>query len=215
MTITTGDIDSAAKTALKRLTGINPDYVKPQKADERIFLDDWQVPGSSVKVRANKPIRSTDVSAQTSQTVKIEKGIKAFTLNVRTVIADTDRELLRELVEKVNAVDENGKRVIYPITNTLANAMLVTKVRFEDNFSVSQNRKTHSWTINFTLEEFDSVSARIESLNDNVSPENAVTQSTPGTGIDSSEGEEILHELKGIERYLQLIDDYLAPDEDS
>lgn len=214
MTITIKDIEETAKKALKVATGVDPDFKHPQKADERILLDDWELGGTDIKVRAVKPIKSKDVSGQTSQNATVETGIKAYNLNVSLVISNTDREQLTQLTEKVNAVDENGNRIVYLITNTVANSMHVTKVRFSDYFSVTDSKRLAAWNIAFTLQEVDSVSARAEIASNAATPEASVTQSALGEVIESEAAQNIKNaSLEGFEKLLKIADDYFKPDE--
>lgn len=211
------DIQEAGKTALKLATGVDLDYKPPQKADERILLDDYQIPGTSIKIRANKPLGSKDVSGQTSQTASVEVGTKAFSLTVSCIIADSDGESLETLTDLVNGQDDKGKRKIYQITNTLANRMKVSQVRFDDNFSVVQDNSLGVWNVSFTLKEFDSVSAKLEALADEASPADAVAQAIAGKLTDNAlkTGDEVTEIVyKGFEKFLKKMDDLLADDED-
>ncbi|MFC6633521.1 DNA-binding protein [Microbulbifer taiwanensis] len=174
-------------------------------------LNDFILRGSERVVHGRLRIETESLGGNTSASDRANNGIKPKALVVSLVIKFDAAEHLRELVRVVEAVDGNGKLVVYDILDDTAQAMGVRQVQFSDDFNVRQMPGQSAWRINFTLQEYLSVPEKIEQR---AQAQESETQSADGQQVvdaDSGEEQSQSQEYTGVEKVLKWADDALAP----
>ena len=127
-----------------------------------LTLNNYNIAGHSLNVRANFKIESQQLSGQTSGSDRSEEGIKPCTLSVSLQISFDKSTNLTRLRELAIAQTDTGNLQVYDIVNETAAAMKVRQVTFMDNFSVSEVDGQKAWQVNFTLAEYQSIPEKTE-----------------------------------------------------
>ncbi|ATC93518.1 hypothetical protein [Pseudoalteromonas tunicata] len=138
-----------------------------------IAIDGWQVPGFETKVSAGIKLAGDDLSGFGSFALSSDNGVKPAVLSVQTKIPFVDEIELAELITKAKAIDANGARVVYTITNSVATAYKVRKAKFDGEIKATELDELKGWQVSFNLLEVRSVSEREQQQLD------ATTNSTP------------------------------------
>lgn len=179
-------------------------------------LNDFILRGSEVTINGRLMIETESLAGNTSASDRANNGIKPKAIIVSLLLKFSDREHLRELVRLAEAVDENGKLVVYDILDDTAAAMGVRQVQFSDALNVRQIPGRDGWRINFNLLEYLSIPEKTEQREQAQSGAEAPEEQTsPGEEIaDSGTTEDSgPREYTGFERWLKAADDALAPEE--
>ena len=175
-------------------------------------LDDYSVPGHSLKISLGMDFKSEDASGESSSTARASKGTKGKKLEVKLLIRFEDEHLLRELVNFAEN-KEKGEGKLYTITNATANAAGMRQGRFSGAFKIDEQDNLMQWGVSFSLSEHVSVPERAESR-----------QSMPGQTTQTNEGEEVggegggeeaPRELNLAEKALKAADDFLSGKEET
>jgi hypothetical protein len=125
-------------------------------------LDNFRVPGKNLLVSGNLELRTEDIAGETSGTDAVEKGIKPKILRVGISIPFKTPQDMTDLIKTAEAVDKNGERRIYTITNRTANASGIRQVRFFEHFNWAEAESMQLWQVSFTLQEYLSNPERVE-----------------------------------------------------
>ena len=125
-------------------------------------LDDFRVPGKSMKVTGNLEIRTEDIAGETSGTDTVEKGIRPKVLRVTMSIPFSDSAELWDLIKAAETVTDSGERKIYTITHRSANAAGIRQVRFFEHMNWEESDTLQMWTVSFSLKEYLSNPERVE-----------------------------------------------------
>lgn len=125
------------------------------------MLDDFSVPGFSLRTNLSFTFITEDASGESSSTASASKGTKAKKLSCKVCIKYDHALDLKNLIEKAQAT-ENGEGVIYTITNRTANGAGMRQAFFTSDFRVDEQDGLHCWQISFTLAEYVSVPERTE-----------------------------------------------------
>jgi hypothetical protein len=125
-------------------------------------LDNFRVPGKNLRVSGNLELRTEDIAGETSGTDAVEKGIKPKILRVGISIPFKTPQDMTDLIKTAEALDENGERKIYTITNRTANAAGIRQVRFFEHLNWKESEYMQLWEVSFTLQEYLSNPERAE-----------------------------------------------------
>lgn len=179
-------------------------------------LNDFILRGSEQVVNGRLRIETESLGGNTSASDRANNGIKPKVLIVTLVIKFDAADHLRELVRVAEAVDSNGKLVVYDILDDTAQAMGVRQVQFSDDFNVRQIPGQNAWRVNFTLQEYLSIPEKIEQR---AQVQTSEAQTAEGEEIEdqsvaAEEGGQ-QREYTGFERVLKWADDALAPEEEA
>jgi len=143
-----------------------------------ISLDGWNVPGYETRLNAGIKLAGGDMSGFGSFALSSDQGVKPATLSVNTKIPFIDESDLALLISKAKALDENGARVVYTITNTLAAAYKIRKAKFDGDVNASEIEDVKAWQVTFKLVEVQSVSEREQQQLDEQASISAEPQAT-------------------------------------
>ena len=189
--------------------------------NELMRLDDFNVPGFGLTVTGDLEIRTQDLSGETSGTARAEQGLKPKKLNVFLSIRFKDKTQLHSLFQVIEARDENGEGKVYTIANRDANAVGIRQVKFTDRVSWKPQEGKRAWDVSFVLREYFSVPEKAEQRE---SQPETVAQKSEGKAVEQEKApvpEEPAadpaapEEPSGIEQTLEILNNWLAPDEDS
>ncbi|MCF8088967.1 MAG: hypothetical protein K9L23_13025 [Desulfotignum sp.] len=125
-------------------------------------LDNFRIPGKNLLVSGNLELRTEDIAGETSGTDAVEKGIKPKVLRVGIYIPFKTPQDMTDLIKTAEALDENGARKIYTITNRTANAAGIRQVRFFEHLNWTESEYMQLWEVSFTLQEYLSNPERAE-----------------------------------------------------
>lgn len=171
-----------------------------------MMLDDYTVPDRNFKVSMSMRIDSEDLNAQSSGTSTSHKGFKPKVFTVSLLIPYAESELLSKLIAVAEATQSNGALKIYDITDELANSVKVRRVQFTEEFYVRDSDSLKAWSVQFALQDFQSVPEKVEQRQTTAAPQ---TQTATGTVVASDDGEEE-GEIGFFERQLAKLDRVLA-----
>ncbi|AMO56548.1 hypothetical protein GZ77_03940 [Endozoicomonas montiporae] len=173
-----------------------------------ILLNNNNLSGFNLTVRANFRIETKELSGQTSSSTRSEEGIKPCTLSVSLQIPFDNSADLTRLRELATALDSAGNLQVYDIVNETAAAMKVRQVTFMDNFTVSQADNLKAWQVNFTLAEYLSIPEKTEQRQPQ---KTASDQSADGETVGDVPPPTNQEEQQSLAiRILQRLDDALA-----
>lgn len=162
-------------------------------------LDGKAVPLQTMTIRAGFRIEEKDLSGQGSGSDVAEAGIKPQTLAVSGIIKQSNAADLSRLAAMARAVDDNGQRIIYQVTNPTASALQIRRVRFSDGFNVTEAGTTRAWQVSFTLKETDSVPEKVEARQPvAAATEQGAEQSPEASTAPAPSGEEIAASFEGV-----------------
>lgn len=173
-------------------------------------LDDFQVPGNDIKVSGNLRIDSEELGGQTSGTDESHKGFKPKKLRVSLQIPHKNVSDLNALIQKAEAVGDNGERQVYTIVDLTAEGFGIKQVTFVDNVDARSIDLLKAWNISFTLVEHLSNPEKLEqrkqaSATDPQSADGGLIASEATVAETTTEVE-----LTGFEKFLQKVDNSLA-----
>lgn len=173
-----------------------------------MMLNDYTLPNKELRVTMEMRIEAENLGAQTSGTDSAHKGFKPQQFMVSLLIPFVDVDDLTRLIAVAKATQENGALVVYTITDELANALKVRRVRFTDSFYVREAPGLKAWNVQFSLVEFNSVSEKTEQRQKTAT---AQAQAAVGAVVSAeveqaSEGQE----LTWFEQQLAKLDKALA-----
>lgn len=175
-----------------------------------MMLNDYAVPNKELRVTMAMRYDSESLGAQTSATDTAHKGIKPKVFNVSLLVPFVNSEQLTELITLAESTREDGALTIYDITDDTANALNVRQVRFTDSFNVREAGNVKAWTVQFALQEYQSVPEKIEQRQESA---NAEQQAADGTVIASTEsaeqGDDTVPQT-GFEHFLAKVDRALS-----
>lgn len=170
-----------------------------------MMLNDYTLPNKELRVTASMRFESEKLGAQTSATDTAHKGIKAKVFNVSLVIPFVNADQLTRLMGIAESIRDDGALTVYDITDDTANAMNVRQVRFTDALNVRETGKLKAWTVQFSLQEYQSVAEKMEQRQQS---ETGDAQAADGTAIASTDEDGA--PLTGVEKFLAYIDQKLA-----
>lgn len=173
-----------------------------------MMLDNYVVPNKELKVSMSMRIDSGDLSGQSSATTTTHKGFKAKVINVSLLIPFIEPDLLTELITVAQATIADGSLKIYTITDELAKAIKVRKVKFTEEFYVREMDDLKAWTVQFALQDHHSVPEKTEQRQQVSS---APAQTAGGETVateETQEGEK--EEIGFFERQLKKMDKALS-----
>lgn len=172
-----------------------------------LLLNGEQITGNRMKVTANLKIEADDLSGQTSNTEKAEKGFKPKTLTVAMTIPYKRKADLRTLMRLAESTQGGGQLTTYRVVNDTAEAFGIRQVTFADGVSAREDDTLSQWIIQFTLSEKLSNPEKVEQRRAG----NAVgSQSAPGDAVSGAGGSGQPAELTGFEAVLKKVDNYLG-----
>jgi hypothetical protein len=176
-----------------------------------LLLNGTQITGNSMKLTASLKIEAEDLSGQTSNTDKAEKGFKPKTLTVAMTIPYKRMADLRTLMRLAESTQGGGQLTTYRVVNDTAEAFGIRQVTFADGVSAREDDSLAQWIVQFTLSEKLSNPEKVEQRRAG-NPVKA--QSAPGDGVtgagSGSSGSDGAGELTGFEAVLQKVDKYLG-----
>lgn len=174
-------------------------------------LDQYDVPGKSLKIGGGMDIRASDASGETSSTDEVDKGTKAKKLPVSLVIPFSNEADLKRLI-RVAEAKENGTRKVYTITNQTANVAGIRQVRFAEGFNWQEKDGLLAWDVSFTLKEYLSNPERVEQREKKAAPVVQVSlgKKTVEATLPIGTAEVVVEPVTGLEKVLKFIDDFLA-----
>lgn len=155
-----------------------------------MLLNGAALPIKQMSIRAGFRIEEKDLSGSGSSTATAEAGIKPQTLTVSGIIDQKRPGDLARLAALARAKDTAGAMVQYAITNATAQALQIRKVRFCDNFTVTEGSTQRLWQVSFTLKEIESVPEKVEARG----PVAAASEA----GADAPSGEAIAASFEGV-----------------
>lgn len=174
----------------------------------------FEIKLSDLNVSFKLPIKNKKVGGNTSSSDTVPQGTKPKEISVRGIAKFEDADSLKALIKKAEAVNEDGERIVYTLSDKTANLGNVREVIFNNDFNVNKMAKFEAWNVDFTLLEINSTAGRTEALNaPKTSP---VADSTTGDVIaptESSESTESTQPNGFVFDLLTKIEKYLAPDE--
>jgi hypothetical protein len=127
-----------------------------------MMLDDYNVPNKELRVAMSMRIDSAKLDGQTSATGTAHKGFKAKVFNVSLLIPFAEPDLLSRLIAVAQTTQSDGSLKVYTVTDELANAVKVRKVQFTDEFYVRDMDRVNAWSVQFALQDFQSVPEKVE-----------------------------------------------------
>lgn len=173
-----------------------------------MMLDNYVVPNKELKVSMSMRIDSGDLSGQSSATTTTHKGFKAKVLNVSLLIPFNEPELLTQLITIAQATLADGSLKIYTITDELAKAIKVRKVKFTEEFYVREMDDLKAWVVQFALQDHHSVPEKTEQRQQVSS---APAQTAGGETVAAeSDNQEDAEEVGFFERQLAKMDKALS-----
>ena len=164
-----------------------------------MMLDDFTVPNKELKVSMSMRIDSGDLSGQSSATSTSHKGFKPKVLNVSLLIPFIEPELLTQLIAVAQATAADGSLKIYTVTDELAKALKVRKVKFAEEFYVRELEGKKAWAVQFALQRQEGSTAPAQTANGDTVAAN-----------ETQEGEEESGSMGFIERQIAKLDAALA-----
>ena len=174
-----------------------------------LALNNTQINGHNLTVRANFRIDSKELSGQSSATDRSEQGFKPMTLAVSLTIPYDKPNDLSRLLELARSTCTDGKQTVYNIVNNTARTCKIRQVTFTDNFTAGQDGSLQQWQVNFTLVEYRSVPEKTEQRQDKpaATAQTADSEQTTSTVPAASNREE---QLTGFLAVLKKVDEALA-----
>ncbi|GLS26150.1 hypothetical protein LU351_05460 [Marinibactrum halimedae] len=175
-------------------------------------LNNYQVPNTSLRIRARLNIESQELSGDSSASDTAHKGIKPKVFTASFIVDQKEPDELTEFIRIVEQVSENGEPVVYEIQDATANAMNVRQVIFDGEVSVNEISSERAWQVSFGLREKFSVPEKVEERQAVNPIENAESPTTvPIASVDDSE--EV--ELTSFEKVLQRVENAITPTPDN
>lgn len=173
-----------------------------------MMLDNYVVPNKELKVSMSMRIDSGDLSGQSSATTTTHKGFKAKVLNVSLLIPFNEPDLLTQLITIAQATLADGSLKIYTVTDELAKAIKVRKVKFTEEFYVREMDDLKAWAVQFALQDHHSVPEKTEQRQQVSS---APAQTAGGETVAAeSDNQEDAEEVGFFERQLAKMDKALS-----
>lgn len=160
----------------------------------------------TVSGKLNLP--SADLGGESSRTDQSEKGNKPKELTVSSSIRFNDVSDLNLLIKLAEALDDNGERIIYNITNKTAEGMGIRQVVFSDNVMVNENESLRQWRCRFSLIEYRSTSEKAEERI--AKKENSVTEPEGEVIASAASENEALKPEGMVENAIASIEDLLS-----
>lgn len=127
-----------------------------------LYLNQYRVPGSSLKVSPSMNIETEALDGDTSISSRNLKGIKPKRLAISLQLRFDQTQELSDLTRKAEAITTKNTLVSYDLLNAVGNSMGIKQVQFTDSFSVTEVDTKKAWRIAFTLIEVNSVSEKTE-----------------------------------------------------
>lgn len=175
-----------------------------------MMLDNFTVPNKELKVSMSMRIDSGDLSGQSSATSTSHKGFKPKVLSVSLLIPFIEPELLTQLIEIAQETAADGSLKIYTVTDELAKALKVRKVKFTEEFYVRELEGMKAWAVQFALQDHHSVPEKTEQRQEvSAAPAQTAAGETVAAN-ETQEGEEEQGEAGFFERQLAKLDAALA-----
>lgn len=143
-----------------------------------LAIDGWNIPGFETRVDASVKLAGGDMSGFGSFALSSDQGVKPGLITVKTKIPMLDESELAALIAKSKALDENAARVVYTITNALAEAYKIRKAKFDGEVKATELEEKRAWQVTFKLVEVQSVSEREQQQLDEQATESAQPQAT-------------------------------------
>lgn len=172
-----------------------------------MMLDDHTVPDRDFKCSMSMRIDAANLAGQSSGTSTAHKGFKPKVFTVTLTIAYIDAHLLGELIAIAEAKNKDGGLRVYNITDELANSVKVRRVQFAEEFHVREKEQLQAWTIQFTLQDYQSVPEKVEQRQ---ALSNAPAQTADGAVSGDEGGEAESGEMGMFERMLAKMDKALS-----
>lgn len=173
-------------------------------------LDNYAIPGFSIKVSCSLSIEGTSLSGQTSATDAAHQGFKPKQFNVSLELPYKYKSQLTELMNVAEALGEAGKRKVYTLIDETGNAMNVRQVQFASTVAARPADKIKAWQINFGLQEFQSVPEKVEKQQQQTTATAVAPAGIQIIAAATVEPAQEVQPLTGFERVLQKMDNALA-----
>lgn len=176
-------------------------------------LNDFMIPGNELSVTGNMRIETESLAGNGSASARANNGIKPKVFGVNLQIAFINKTDLTALISTAEAVDENGKLIVYDVVELTLNVANVRQVQFSDNVKWREIPNLDAWRVGFTLTEYNSVPERVEERIEtaNTQPQSAEGETSEAATDNQSEqvnndDDAPAQELTGFEQFLSKVD---------
>lgn len=183
---------------------------------------------NELSVRLNLNLANDDASGKTSSTVTLNAGTKPKKITVNGTLARDDAEHLTDLIRKAEALESDGQRCIYTISDDIADAADIRQVIFTDRLDVRERDGLHAWQVSFSLLEQTSIPETSEQRQQASQPQPQAgsasgqqvtaadvgnTDNSANNSTTTASSEQQIAEQQGyIYDLLKGLDNFLAPD---
>lgn len=124
---------------------------------------DYEFDLLNLKVNGSLALVNKKLSGQGSSTSTTPAGNKPKTLSFAGQMPMEKKSELKHMVSVAEALQENGDRAVFTISDDIADIYNIRQVIFSDSLKITEDSNTRSWSVSGSFEEYKSVAEKKES----------------------------------------------------